>query len=57
MFLMHLYSPTPLCFTSTGIHLKLTVNVALVHERMKNIEDAVHVPDLWVVSQEFNLLL
>lgn len=43
--------------TSAGVHLQLAVNVALVHQRMENIEDAVNIPDLWVVSQELDLLL
>lgn len=43
--------------TSAGVDLQLPVNVALVHQRMENIEDAVDVPDLWVVSQELDLLL
>ncbi len=43
--------------TSAGVDLKLAVNVALVHQGVENVEDAVDVPDLWVVPQEFNLLL
>lgn len=44
-------------FTSTGVHLQLAVNVAFVHQGMENVEDAVDIPDLWVVPQEFNLFL
>lgn len=44
-------------FTSTSVDLKLTVDVALVHQGVKNVKDAVDVPDLWVISQEFDLLL
>lgn len=44
-------------FTSTCVHLKLTVDVALVHQRVKDIEDTVDVPDLWVIPQELNFLL
>lgn len=44
-------------FTSTGVDLKLTVDVAFVHQGVENIEDTVHVPDLRVAPQEFNFLL
>lgn len=44
-------------FTSAGVDLQLAVNVALVHQGVEHVEDAVDVPDLWVVPQEFDLLL
>lgn len=50
-------SPIIIFCTSTGVDLKLAVNIALVYKRMENIQDAVDVPYLWVVSQELNLLL
>lgn len=43
--------------TSAGVDLELTVNVALVHQGVENVEDAVDIPDLWVVPQEFDLFL
>lgn len=46
-----------LFYTSTGVDLKLAINIALVYKRMENIQDAVDVPYLRVVSQELNLLL
>lgn len=43
--------------TSAGVDLQLAVDVALVHQRVQNVEDAVDVPDLGVVPQEFDFLL
>lgn len=42
--------------TSTGVDLQLPVDVALVHEGVKYVQDTVHVPDFGVAPQEFNLL-
>lgn len=44
-------------FTSTGVDLKLAVNVALVHQGVENVENAVDIPDFWIVPQELDLLL
>lgn len=43
--------------TSTGVDLKLAIDVTLVHKGVKYVQDTVHVPDFWVAPQEFNLLL
>lgn len=43
--------------TSTGVDLKLAVNVALVHKGVENVKDTVDIPDLRVIPQELNLLL
>lgn len=42
-------------FTSAGVHLQLTVDVALVHQRVQDIQHTVNIPDLGIVPQEFNL--
>lgn len=42
--------------TSTGVDLQLPVDVALVHEGVKYVQDTVHIPDFGVAPQEFNLL-
>lgn len=43
--------------TSTGVDLQLAVDVALIYERVKHVQDTVHVPDFGVAPQEFDLLL
>lgn len=43
--------------TSAGVDLQLTVDVALIHQGVQNVQYTVYVPDLRVVPQEFNLLL
>lgn len=48
---------TTFVHTSTGVDLQLPVNIALVHQGVKNVQDAVDVPDFRVAPQEFNLLL
>lgn len=34
--------------TSTGVDLKLPIDVALVHKGVKDVQDTVHVPDFGV---------
>lgn len=51
------HSSTSFVHTSTGVDLKLAIDVALVHKGVKHVQDTVHVPDFRVAPQEFNLLL
>lgn len=43
--------------TSTRVHLQLPVNVGLVYQGVKDIEDTVNVPDFGIGAKEVNLLL
>lgn len=56
-FLGGICPDSPPTLTSAGVDLQLTVDVALVHQRVQHVQHAVHIPDLRVVPQEVDLLL
>lgn len=43
--------------TSTSVHLQLPIDVGLVYQRVKDIEDTVNVPDFEIRMKEVNLFL
>lgn len=42
--------------TSARVHLQLSVDVGLVYQGVKDIEDTVNIPDFGIGTKEVNLL-